>query len=317
MHLAGGLGATDLAPDLVALLLAQRAQHVVQRPTPRQRDDRAHVLLLEVHHPAVRLCASAEGLGQRIGRGVGAPQTAKVHQVPAGVVRGRLWFAGRRAVGRHGVRCGGQVGRGRQQGRVIRVVAGTEEDCRGVGWDGGQRLALRVADGRVQHEVRRLHLVTVHQRRDRHRGGIVRPVGRDDGQRLLVGVGPVRVPPGAVDGPGGERGGPRVGGGERVPGRASIASNRRRTARSDRVSAGDDAWSPTAGGQGGSAVIVGGTIASIAPDPGCGCEGNQWFRSLGTGQSPGDPGTYRTKVPSVPTGPRKRSSGWSGNAVPK
>src|SRR3712207_7400914 len=42
----------NLAPDLVARLLAQRREVVVHRPGLGQRRDRTHVLALEVQRPA-------------------------------------------------------------------------------------------------------------------------------------------------------------------------------------------------------------------------------------------------------------------------
>ena len=114
---------------------------------------------------------------------------------------------------------GGQVrGRGQERG-VVRVVRGAEEDRLRVRRDGGQLVAADVPDGRVQLHVRGLHLVAVHERGDGDRRGVIGRIGRDQDHGLLVGAGPVPVPPGAVERPAREGGGPGVRIRERVPGR--------------------------------------------------------------------------------------------------
>ncbi len=57
--LAGGLGAADLAPDLVALLLVERREVAVEVGALREGDDRADVLALDVERPALADLARA------------------------------------------------------------------------------------------------------------------------------------------------------------------------------------------------------------------------------------------------------------------
>jgi hypothetical protein len=77
----------------------------------------------------------------------------------------------------------------------------------------------RPAHPGVEDRVVRLHLVAVHERHDRDRRRVVRRRVVHDDQGLVVRVRAVGVPPGPLDGPARERGGPGVRGGQRVPGR--------------------------------------------------------------------------------------------------
>ena len=74
-----------------------------------------------------------------------------------------------------------------------------------------------MADAGRQLHVTRLHLVAVHERGDRERVRVIGSAGRDEDQRLLVGIGAIAVPPGALERPRAERGRPGVGRGERIP----------------------------------------------------------------------------------------------------
>ena len=81
--LADRLGPADLAPDLVALLLAEGREVVVhRRRRPGSVDDRADVLALDVERPALGDLARAERGGQRVGGRVAAAQPAQVDDVP-------------------------------------------------------------------------------------------------------------------------------------------------------------------------------------------------------------------------------------------
>ena len=213
-HLAGGLRAAGLAPDLVALLLAEGAQEVVDRRLGRQRDDGADVLLLDVHRPAAVALASPERAREGVGCRVTAAETAQVDGVP------RVRMARVAAVGEvvgERVGDGAEVVGCREERRVVGVVAGAEEHGLGVRRDGGDRGAVLVADRRPQLDVAGLHLVPVHQRDDAHRAGVRPGVRRDDDDRLLVRVRAVRIPPRAMDAPARERGRPGVRIHEAVP----------------------------------------------------------------------------------------------------
>ena len=214
--LAVALGPADLAPDLVALLLAQGGEVVVHGAAHGQLRHGADVLAFHVERPALRHLAGAEGSGQRIGRRVAAAEAAEVHGVPRiGVLR----VPRRAAVRSQRLGHGRQVlGRGEQRG-VVRVVRGAEEDRLRVRRDGGQLRAAGVADRGVQLHVGGLHLVAVHEGRDGHGRGVVGRVGRDQDHGLLVGVGAVPVPPGAMERPAREGRCPGVRVHERVPGR--------------------------------------------------------------------------------------------------
>ena len=72
-----------MAPDLVALLLAEGRQVVVHRRTNSQVDDRADILTLDGHDPTGRNLAGAECRGQGFGGRVAAAEPAKVDHVPA------------------------------------------------------------------------------------------------------------------------------------------------------------------------------------------------------------------------------------------
>ncbi len=212
--LADRLGPADLAPDLVALLLAERREVAVEVDAVRQRHDRAHVLALDVERPALADLPGTERRAERVGRRVAAAEAAEVDDVPGrGVGVGEVRDDGRRRVR--------QVRRCREDRRVVGVVRGAEEDRRGVGGHGRQVGVGVAAEARPGVGVVRLDLVPVHERhdRDRRRAAVGRRVGVDQGERLVMGVGAVAVPPRALERPAGERCRPRVRGREAVPGR--------------------------------------------------------------------------------------------------
>ena len=72
----------DLAPDLVAILLAERREVAVEVDAGRQVDDRADVLALDVERPALDDLAAAERDGEGVGGRIAAPEAAEVHDVP-------------------------------------------------------------------------------------------------------------------------------------------------------------------------------------------------------------------------------------------
>jgi hypothetical protein len=268
------LGPADLAPDLVALLLAQRREEVVHRAPGRERDDGADVLLLDVHRPAAGGLAAPERAGERIGRRVAAAEAAEIHGVP------RMGVARVATVGQvvgDGVGHRGEIGRGREQRRVVGVVRGAEEHGRRVRRDLRERRAVRAAHLGPQLHVAGLHLVAVHQRRDGDRIRVVRPVRRDEGERLLA-FSPyashqawwkAQEENGVAQGFAVARASQQTG---------AIAWKGRRTARSARGWAAGAWLSPTAGGQGGSpATFEGGTNPSIAPDAGKVARATGWL----------------------------------------
>ena len=127
--LADGLGPADLAPDLVAVLLAERREVGVHVGPDRERDHRADVLALDVERPALGHLARPEGGGQGVRGRVAAAQPTEVDDVPRAPFRGFGEVAGQR------VGDGRQVGGRRQDRGVVGVVRGAEED-RGRGrWD--------------------------------------------------------------------------------------------------------------------------------------------------------------------------------------
>ena len=111
--LAGGLGPPDLAPDLVALLLAERREVAVDVDARRagsttgQTSSRSTLSV----QPFADL-ARAERGGERVAGGVAAAQAAQVDDVP------RCRASRAREVGGDGVGDGRQVGRAR-----VRIVA--------------------------------------------------------------------------------------------------------------------------------------------------------------------------------------------------
>src|SRR3989304_2880829 len=79
----GGLGAPDLAPDLVARLLVEGVEVGLPIALRRERQDRADLLQLTGDRPTLAGGAGIErGLERGQSRGVGAQQ-AQVHHVPA------------------------------------------------------------------------------------------------------------------------------------------------------------------------------------------------------------------------------------------
>ena len=177
----------------------------------REGHHRADVLALDVERPALGHLARPEGCGQGVRRRVAAAQPPQVDDVP------RAPVGGLGEIVRERVGDGRQVrGRG-QDRRVVGVVRGTEED-RGRGRRHGGELGRRaVAHLGVERSLAGLDLVAVHQREDGHRVRAGSRIGRDEDEGLLVGVGAVRIPPRALEGPAGERGRPRVLRRERIP----------------------------------------------------------------------------------------------------
>ena len=134
------LRAADLAPDLVALLLAERGEVLLHVGAGRQRHDRADVLALDVERPALGDLARPERRGQRVRGRIAAAQAAQVDDVPRPALGGLGEVVGeRRGDGR-------QVGRGGEDRRVVGVVRGAEED-RG----GGRRDRRQLDAGAVAH----------------------------------------------------------------------------------------------------------------------------------------------------------------------
>ena len=215
--LARALGAAQLAADLVARLLAQPGEVVLERRPRRHPHDRADVLALDVEGPALGDLARTERRGQGVGRGVPAAQAAQVDHVPRGGVR---IVAGRRSgeVVGEGIGHGGQVARVGEHGRVIGVVGRPEEDGLRRWLDRRELESGSRPHRRAGQRVARLDLVTVHERHDRDGLRAGRLTGIDDDQRLLVGVLAVRIPPRPVEGPLREGRRPRVPFGEAVPG---------------------------------------------------------------------------------------------------
>ena len=225
--LARRLGAADLAPDLVALLLAERAEVVVDRRAlgQRRRPGRRPRARRSTVQPS-RDLAAPEGRGQRVGRRVAAAEPAQVDDVPrARVVAGRRRT--REVVGeRRRRRPAGRAGRGEDR-RVVGVVAGAEEDRLGVGRRrasaaarrrGGSSCASSTSPGSTSWRCMSGTIATG--------AASVRAVGRDDDERLLVGVRAVARPTTPDGRPSGRTGSPR---GSRRRGRP------RRPARSSRT----------------------------------------------------------------------------------
>ena len=208
----GRLGATDLAPDLVAFLLAERREVRLEVGALGQPDDGADVFALDVERPALGHLAPAERRGERVGRRIRLAEPAQVDDLPG------LGMA--RVDGEVGDDC--LSGRGHvrwvpEQRCVVGVVAGTEVHRAGIGRDRGQRQRVGVADRRTGLGVGRLDDVAMHQRRDHNRGA--RGRGRiDDDHGLVVRGVAVGVPPGAMEGPRREGRRVRVQEGALVPG---------------------------------------------------------------------------------------------------
>src|SRR4051812_12156954 len=84
----GGLGPVDLAPDLVALLLAEGREEVVDRGAAalgaprRQRRDGTDVLGLEVEGPALIDLVAADCRGERLRGWIAGAEAAEVDDVP-------------------------------------------------------------------------------------------------------------------------------------------------------------------------------------------------------------------------------------------
>ena len=211
--LADRLRAADLAPDLVALLLAERAEVAVHVAAGRQRHDRADVLALDVERPALGDLARAERRGEGVGRRVAAAEPAQVDDVPRPAVGRR-----RRGSRRVAAATRRQVRRGGEDRRVVGVVRRAEEDGRRRRRDRRQLGVARRGASSCGWRVARLDLVAVHQRDDGDRLGVrSRAVAGHDDQRLLVRIRAVGVPPGPLERPAGERGRPRTARGQRVP----------------------------------------------------------------------------------------------------
>ena len=162
--LADRLGPADLAPDLVALLLAERREVVVDRPprpagsTTGQTSSRS---TLSVQPSAIS--RAPNGRGQGVGRRVAAAEAAEVDDVPRPARRRLGQVVGER------VGDGRQVRRRGEDRRVVGVVRGAEEDGRGGRRDRRQLDVGAVAHLRVGDRVARLDLVAMHERHDRDR----------------------------------------------------------------------------------------------------------------------------------------------------
>ena len=86
----GGLGAADLAPDLVPVLLVEAAEVGLPIAVIGQRQHRADVLLLTEDVPATAHAATLEGALQGGQRRVVVAQAAEVDDVPIGVAVGEV-----------------------------------------------------------------------------------------------------------------------------------------------------------------------------------------------------------------------------------
>ena len=215
-NLPRALGAAQLAADLVACLLAQPGEVVLERCPRRHANDRADVLALDVEGPPLGDLARTERCGQGVCRGVPTAHATQVDHVPRGGVR---IVAGRRRgemVG-ESIGHGGQVARVCEHGRVISVVGRPEEDGLRRRLDRGELEAGSRPHRRSGQRVARLDLMTVHERRDRDRLRARWLTGIDDDQRLLVGVLAVCIPPRPMEGPLREGRRPWVPFGEAVP----------------------------------------------------------------------------------------------------
>ena len=210
--LAGRLGPTNLAADLVALLLVERREEVIERAAHRQGHHGTDVLALDVERPAGVDLGGAEGSGEGIDRWIAAAQASQVHDVPVAGRGGSSTEIRHQGLG-HGI----EVPRGRQDRGVVRVVRGAEEDGRGRRGHRGQFVLVSVTKRRVPFRVGGLDLMTMHEREDGHGIRIRAPGGIEHDRGLVVGIRPVGIPPGAMEGPGGERRGPRCCRGEAVP----------------------------------------------------------------------------------------------------
>ena len=227
--LADGLGAADLAPDLVALLLAERREVVVDVGAVGQGHDRADVLALDVERPALGR-SRARRTPSASASAVGSPQRSRRRSTTshgAGVGAGQ--------VGGERLGDGRQVrGRGEDR-RVVGVVRGPEEDGLGGRRDRRQRQVVRrgASSCAVSASVGSTSWRCISGTIATDRAGRRRVTT----QRLLVGVRAVGVPPGPVEGPRRERASPTGCGRERVPGLARDvveAPSRRRGERSGR-----------------------------------------------------------------------------------
>ena len=126
------------------------AEVVVEVDAVRQRHDRADILALDVERPALADLAGPEGRGEGVGRRVAAAEPAQVDDVPGRAVG--VGEAGRDRVGH-----GRQVGRRREDRRVVGVVRGPEEDGLGVGSDRrqvGGGVAAELASGSPRRSAR-------------------------------------------------------------------------------------------------------------------------------------------------------------------
>ena len=248
----------------MALLLVERPEVRLEVDPRRQGDDGADLLALANDRPALTGPRS-ERRAQRVGRGVAAAEAPQVHDVPGvGVVR-VVGVCGRRERDGNSLGHRRKVGRAGEDGRVVDVVAGPEEDrLRRRRHRGPGEVRVRAQVG-PEDRVVGLHLVAVHERDDGNRRVGVGRRGIDDDHRLLVGIRAVRVPPGAVHAPAGERGRPRGSRGKGVP--------HRRLDRVERPADGEQATRDSRG----RAVI------SAAPASPAGAGGHGMSRSRGAG----------------------------------
>ncbi len=187
---------------------------VVDVGADRQGHDRADVLALDVERPALGDLARPEGRGQRVGGRVAAAQPAEVDDVPRSALGG-LGEVGRRARRRRPAGRPGRPGASRSR-------RGTRRRRRPPSRSAGPASARRRAPWRIVVWVSASPGSTSWRCMSGTIATGSAPAGAsagDEDQRLLVRVRAVGVPPRALEGPAGERGRPRVAGGEGVPGR--------------------------------------------------------------------------------------------------
>ena len=207
---------------------------------------------------------------ERIGRGIATAQAAQVQDVPVARLAGE-------EVVRDGLGDGRQVGRRAQDRGVVRVIRGPEEDGGRASAGPGVRSACepwrRVVWTSASPGSTSCRCMSGHDPDDLVRG--VRTA--DDDQRLRVGVRAVRVPPRSMEGPVGERRGPRIGDAKGVPGgagdRVEVASLGAEGAAIGRGGVGCPACGTRTGRLRGKGW--GGHGRMLAPVPVDGCGGNR------------------------------------------
>ena len=119
----------------MAVLLAQRPQVALEVQAGREVEDRADLLALADHGPAVRGKMRPECRYELVGSRIAAAEASEVDDVPRfGVRVARSGADGQGVRNRASDR--GQVRRPREDRRIVRVVAGPEEDGFAVRRDG-------------------------------------------------------------------------------------------------------------------------------------------------------------------------------------